>query len=307
MTTEITIYQGNTELTQGEFQVSMDDAEQMYNWLREVESDGTKHYYQHDVQEFLLFVAKPVSEVERSDMLNFRDSLNAQELTPGTVARKIYAVRSFFRYCTETSEYLDRNRVKIKTPKVQQKQAHRILSEVEVMRLIEATKGNARNHALVRLLYNSGMRVSEVCGITWNDCIDRDELGVQITVIGKGNKQREVLVSRSVWEEMKTLRKDTSDFVFQSRKATIREDGTLSRELDESAINRIITNAAKQAGIEGNVSPHWLRHSHASHALQNGANINLVSETLGHDNLSTTGKYLHSRPNTSSSQFVKDF
>ena len=175
------------------------------------------------------------------------------------------------------------------------------------MRLIEATKGNARNHALVRLLYNSGMRVSEVCGITWNDCIDRDELGVQITVIGKGNKQREVLVSRSVWEEMKTLRKDTSDFVFQSRKATIREDGTLSRELDESAINRIITNAAKQAGIEGNVSPHWLRHSHASHALQNGANINLVSETLGHDNLSTTGKYLHSRPNTSSSQFVKDF
>lgn len=308
--TAITIYQGNTAIEPApEFQVSVDDVKQMYDWLREVESEETKHYYEHDVKEFILFVGKSVHDVTRSDMLDYRDALKAKGLADGTIAKKIYAVRSFFRYCNETSEYLDRNRVKIKAPKVHNKQAHRILSEVEVMRLIEATKGNARNHAIVQLMYNSGMRVSEVCGVKWSNCIDRGELGVQITVVGKGNKQREVLVDSRVWQEMKTLRNDApDDFVFQSRKLTLdTETGNLTRELDESAVNRVITSAAKQAGIEGHVSPHWLRHSHASHALDNGANINLVSETLGHENLATTGKYIHSKPNTSSSQFVKVF
>jgi integrase/recombinase XerD len=100
---------------------------------------------------------------------------------------------------------------------------------------------------------------------------------------------------------MVSLRNDNTapdDFIFQSRKG--------HGQLENKQVERVVIEAARRAGIEGNVSPHWLRHSHASHALDNGANINLVSETLGHENLATTGKYLHARPNASSSQYVED-
>jgi site-specific recombinase XerD len=263
-------------------------------------------FYRHDAKEFLTFCGKGITEITIFDVQDYEDMLNehisvetGNKLSDATKARKINAVKSLLTFCSRIGYVQVNVGTAHKAPTVQSKVSHRILSEVEVMRLIEAVKDNPRNHAIMRLLYNAGLRVSEVCGITWNDCIDRGELGAQITVIGKGNKQREVLVSLSVWNEMKSLRVPVDQgYVFQSRKGHGKLTGV--------QVERVVTQAAKIAGIDGNVSPHWLRHSHASHSLDNGANINLVKETLGHADIRTTGMYLHARPNTSSSQFVKD-
>ena len=122
-------------------------------------------------------------------------------------------------------------------------------------------------------------------------------LAAQVTVFGKGSKTRVVLLPPSVWAELVALRAGAQPDapVFRSRKG-----GHLHR----TAIERLVGDAAAQAGLEGKVSPHWLRHSHATHALERGAPIHLVQATLGHASVATTGRYLHARPTDSSARYL---
>ncbi len=159
-----------------------------------------------------------------------------------------------------------------------------------------ALEPKPRNRALLRLLYGAGLRVSELCALTWRDCQERDGAG-QITVLGKGSKTRAVLLSAETWGEVAALRggADPDAPMFVSRKG-----GPLSA----SQALRIVRAAARRAGIKGAVSPHWLRHAHASHALDRGAPIHLVQSTLGHASVATTGRYVHARPTDSSSRYL---
>lgn len=184
----------------------------------------------------------------------------------------------------------------VKAPKVRSGLAQRILTEEQVIRMV-SLETNKRNHAILRLLYHAGLRVSELVGLTWGDVIARSD-GAQLSVWGKGEKQRQVLISQSMYDELLSLdvRFFGNDrYVFQSRKG---KAGTV--QMNTSQVNRIVTGAAKRAGIQGNVSPHWLRHAHASHSLDRGTNIAVVRDTLGHANLATTSKYTHARPTESS-------
>lgn len=123
----------------------------------------------------------------------------------------------------------------------------------------------------------------------------------QVTVFGKGGKTRTVLLAAPIWVEVLRLRGDAGldEPVFRSRKSDVKGSG-----LDRSQVYRIVASAAKRAGIEGQVSPHWLRHAHASHSLDRGAPIHLVQTTLGHASVATTSRYLHARPNESSSLYL---
>src|SRR5690606_21296856 len=108
---------------------------------------------------------------------------------------------------------------------------------------------------------------------------------------------RTVLMPESVWKALMSLCGDEKDGhpVFRSRKGG---------HLHESQVWRIVRRAAERAGIDKNVSSHWLRHAHASHALDRGAPIHLVQATLGHSSIATTGKYLHARPTESSGSYL---
>jgi integrase/recombinase XerD len=171
----------------------------------------------------------------------------------------------------------------------------RILDETEVFRILALEPG-ARNHALLKLLYAGGLRVSEICALKWSDLQVRTE-GGQATVYGKGNKTRVVLLPGSVFGELLCLRENAANDVpvFRSRKGG---------HLDPSQALRIVKAAAKRAGVLKAVSPHWFRHAHASHALDHGAPISLVQVTLGHASVATTGRYLHARPNDSSCRYL---
>jgi site-specific recombinase XerD len=175
--------------------------------------------------------------------------------------------------------------------------AERILSEAEVHRML-ALEPEPRNQVLLRLLYAAGLRVSEACELKRRDLQARGE-GGQVTVYGKGAKTRAVLLTKGTWEALAAIRPEEAapdDPVFRSRKK--------ADHLDPSQVMRIVRTAARRAGIAGNVSPHWLRHAHASHALNRGCPIHLVQATLGHASVATTGGYLHVRPTDSSTRYL---
>jgi integrase/recombinase XerD len=190
--------------------------------------------------------------------------------------------------------------------------AQRILPETEVARLFDLA-GPGRDRILLGLLYQSGVRVSEVARLKWCDVVVRDggrttvgdppTVGApatptgQITVFGKGGKTRSILLKPQTWQALLALRGQAqpADPVFRSRKGG---------HLDPSRIRRIVYAAAQRAGLPAGVSPHWLRHAHASHALDRNAPIHLVRATLGHSSVSTTGRYLHARPSESSSLYL---
>ena len=117
---------------------------------------------------------------------------------------------------------------------------------------------------------------------------------MQLSITGKGGKVRQVLLPEIVSRSLLSLRGDSgaNDPVFASRKGGGR--------LTERAVNGVVKRAAKAAGINEAISPHWLRHAHGSHAIERGASLPEAQATLGHGNISTTSGYLHARPDSSS-------
>ncbi len=154
--------------------------------------------------------------------------------------------------------------------------------------LLEAVADQPRDHALIRLLYNGGLRVSELVTLRWRNLVD----GVA-NITGKGGKTRVVRLSRGTWDELAALRSAEAigeDFVFPM-----------------SAVNawKRVKRAAQLAGVtDVPVSPHFLRHSHGTHALRRGADLATVRDTLGHASIATTSRYLHARPEKSSGDYL---
>ncbi|MEM1395644.1 MAG: tyrosine-type recombinase/integrase, partial [Cyanobacteria bacterium P01_H01_bin.150] len=207
-------------------------------------------------------------------------------------------IKSLFSFAKELGVISSNLGILVKSPKAKISLAERILTEEEVQNLINHAT-NPRDKAIIRLLYYAGLRVSELCALKWRDLKPRKDGGGQITVFGKGDKTRTVLVGKGIWRSVNDLKDYASknDPVFVSR-----EGGHLHR----SMVFLIVKNAAKRAKIEGNVSPHWLRHSHASHSLDRGAPIHLLQKTLGHSSVAITEMYLHAKPTDSSGLYLPD-
>jgi integrase/recombinase XerD len=277
------------------------DAKFLLLWLHG-KAEKTVKAYVADITRFYKCVGKSLQVATLEDLQVFVNSL--VHLKPASRSRALAAVKSALSFGVKTG-YLKVNvGAVVKLPKLEDKLAERIMSESSVARML-ALKMNRRNHAILALLYRAGLRVSELCNLTWRNLQERDEAG-QITVFGKGKKTRHVLIDRETWQEVMQLHKNEGPdaYVFQSRQMHSRRNKA-DRRLDESMVHRIVASAAKRAGITGNVSPHWMRHAHATHALENGAPITLVKETLGHKSIETTAKYTHVRPNASSGHYLK--
>jgi len=258
-------------------------------WLHG-KSPHTQRAYKADVQRLLDFVDnKPLAGITLNDLQSFADSLN--HLSANSAKRKINAVKSLLTFGQKLG-YLQFNvGAAMNAPKSKNTLAERILTEAEVHSMIALTKKN-RDKVLLRLLYASAGRVSEICALKWRDVRPSGDRG-QVTLFGKGAKTRAVVVSKATWQALQSLRGERLDdeAVFRSQKG-----GALA----SSQVWRIVRAAAKRAGIVGHVSPHWFRHSHASHALERGASVALVRDTLGHSSLAVTSMYTHARPTESS-------
>lgn len=278
------------------------DAPFLRLWLHG-KSEKTQTAYSADMHKFYTLVHKSLRATTLEDLQAFSDSL--AHLKPTTRARAMAALKSALSFGVKTG-YLQVNvGTVVKLPKIEDTLAERIMTESAIARLL-ALETHRRNHAILTLLYHAGLRVSELCNLTWRNLQERDQAG-QISVFGKGRKTRQVLLDRETWQEVMRLQRPGAgpdEYVFQSRQAGSSK-GKRDRRLDENTVYRIVQAAARRAGIAGNVSPHWMRHAHATHALENGAPITLVQATLGHTSIETTARYTHVRPNASSGQYLK--
>ena len=172
--------------------------------------------------------------------------------------------------------------------------AKRIVSEVDVALLVRGAR-TKRDRVLLEVLYAGGLRVSELVALTWSDVLTRDKEGrVQLSIVGKGGVVRQVLLPAAVSRSLLSLRGDAgaNDPVFASRKG--------GGPLTTRAVQGTVKRAAAKAGLDAPISPHWLRHAHASHAIDRDATLPEVQSTLGHGNIATTSGYLHARPESSS-------
>jgi integrase/recombinase XerD len=264
-------------------------------------SPHTQRAYRADAQRFLRFVAKPLRAVTLGDLQAFADALGGQA---SSRARTLGSVKSLLSFGQRLG-YLPLNiGGALKLPPRKDTLAERILDEPTVQRML-ALEPTRRNQVLLRLLYATGARVAELAGLRWRDVVARAD-GGQVTLFGKGGKTRTVLLPPSVFDQLVALR-GTAPLeapVFPGRRG---------RPLDVSSIRLIVYAAARRTDLgadlekeqpKRHVSPHWLRHAHATHALERGAPIHLVQATLGHASVATTGRYTHARPTDSSARYL---
>jgi integrase/recombinase XerD len=310
------------------------DSDQMLvrRWLAE-KSPRTQDEYARDLEQFVEFVDLPLRNVTLGHLQEYREHLADQGYAKSSQKRKLSAVKSIFTFGTKLRYFAHNVGAALSTPSVRNDRAKRILSEADLWAILR-DENDLRNHVLLRLFYASGGRISDVEGLRWRDLKDRPDLegpdgrpGGQVTFFGKGDKTRAVTLYSKVWSLIVRLHDEEEaegfggpdDPVFRSQKG-----GCLSRTQIWRVVKKAATRASvkltEKTGADGavkrdengepimtsQVSPHWFRHAHASHALQKGADLELVRETLGHESIETTKTYLHAQPGKSSSYYVDE-
>jgi len=253
-------------------------------------SANTKRAYLSDVDRLFAHIDnKPLAGMTLADLQSFADSLTGEASTRG---RTIAAVKSLLSFGQRIGMLKFNVGAALQKPKSRDTLADRILDEPTVQRLLAVAEG--RDHAILRVLYAAGLRVSEAASLRWSDVHDADDGGAFLIVFGKGGKTRSVRVSAATAAVIRAERGDAHDEAPVFR-------GRAGEPLTASSLWRIVRRAARAAGITRAVSPHCLRHAHASHALDRGALLTVVRDTLGHSSIAVTDRYVHARPGDSSS------
>jgi len=241
-----------------------------------------------DLKELLL-------AVDTDTVRRFMAELNELQYSKSTIARKLATLRSFYKFLVRRN-YLDSNPVAtVKTPK-QEKKLPRFLEYEEVQRLLSAPPVNnwlgARDKAILEVLYSTGMRVSEIVALNMDDV---DFLGEVIHIRGKGKKERIAPIGSSALQAIQHYiefrnRRMANDSNFDAKVLFANKHG---QRLSVRSVRRKMDKYLKEAGLDPAISPHTLRHSFATHMLNNGADLRSVQELLGHQSLSTTQIYTH--------------
>lgn len=251
-------------------------------------SNNTSLSYVKDVALFSDFIKKDLLLVDKKDIEKYIRSLNKSSKT---ISHIISSLKSFYNYYMRMGNIKSNPIDEIDRPKIEKK-IPEFLTLDEVSNLLNFEVNNefeARNKAILELLYSSGLRISELTSLELSN-IDLDECLVR--VMGKGSKERIVPLGDYAIDALKEyiyfyrpmLNKNNSSYVFLNNRG-----GVLSRQF----IFKVIKEECIKKGIRKNVSPHTLRHTFATHLLKNGADLRIIQELLGHENLSTTQIYTH--------------
>lgn len=251
-------------------------------------SNNTSLSYVKDATLFSNFIKKDLLLVDKKDIEKYIRSLNKSSKT---ISHVISSLKSFYNYYMRMGNINSNPTDEIDRPKIEKK-IPEFLTLEEVSSLLNFKVNNefeARNKAILELLYSSGLRISELTSLELSN-IDLDECLVR--VMGKGSKERIVPLGDYAIEALKEyiyfyrpmLNKNNSSYIFLNNRG-----GVLSRQF----IFKVIKEECIKKGIRKNVSPHTLRHTFATHLLKNGADLRIIQELLGHENLSTTQIYTH--------------
>jgi len=264
------------------------------NYL-EVEKNYSQHTlrsYRSDLLELASFLKdKEPKDVTHLDLRRFMADLKGRNCSRRTVVRKLAAIRSFFKFLLREKLVKANPADSVFTPKLDRRLPE-FLDQGRIVDLITAPiKKNItgfRDRAIMEVLYSTGIRVSELVGL---DCENVDFIAGVIKVRGKGKKERIALLGkeaqravRDYVQERQVSGNDRTKALFLNKQG---------KRLSDRGIRRLINKYVRQCSIEKKISPHSIRHSFATHMLNNGADLRSVQELLGHKNLSTTQIYTH--------------
>lgn len=260
-------------------------------------SENTLAAYKRDLLQYWEYLNRrglvTWEEADNKNILAFLMYLQGHGQTSNSISRKLAAIKSFYRFLFQEN-YLAHNPAELlSTPKLVRK-LPRVLNPVEVNVLLAAPKTNdpstLRDKAMLELLYATGVRVSELVNLTLTDL--NLEMGY-LKCFGKGAKERIVPLGSLAQAALLAylhkgrphlLKKGNSEFLFLNQQGKV---------LTRQGFWKILKKYAHEAGIESRITPHTLRHSFATHLLENGADLRSVQEMLGHVDISTTQIYTH--------------
>ncbi len=256
-------------------------------------SPRTLDAYRRDLASLAMFREGNVGDATVEDLESWLAEMRAAGLAPSTLARRVSAVRTYFRHLILIGAKNENPAAAIKLPR-RARRLPRALSPSETERLIEAASGTTprilRDRALVELLYGAGLRVSEAMGLEKN-AVDLENRIVRVH--GKGGKDRLVPLGRPAAESARrylALGRPQLDRRYRPELFLNARGGALTR----AGAFLILRRLAERAGLEPErVHPHLLRHSFATHLLEGGADLRSVQEMLGHADLGTTERYTH--------------
>lgn len=257
-------------------------------------SPHTLRSYAADLTEFTRFLTdEKIGELPDADTRAVRAyvaRLHQRRLSKATIARKLAAVRSCFRFLARRGALPANPARQVRSPRLGRRLPS-FLPVDEATLLLNAppepSAAGARDRALLELLYASGLRVAEGCGL---DLDDLDEARRTVRVVGKGDKERVVPVGETALEALAAY------LAMRGRQRGPLFLNARGGRLTPRSAHRIVRARARQVGIDQRVTPHTLRHSFATHMLGAGADLRLIQELLGHSRLSTTQRYTHVSP-----------
>lgn len=258
-------------------------------------SKETCYNYKRDLEDYSSFLnSKKIDylKIKKLEVMEYLKYLDYLKYTNKTVSRHLSSIRSFYNYLVEI-KLLETNIFRrIKNPKVQKKLPN-YLNIVEVEDILdsikEETKENIRDKCVFELLYSTGIRVSEASNVKLKDI---DAFSKTIRIFGKGSKERIVYYGNVAEDILNKYLKVRNDFLIKGDCEYLFIN-KLGRRLSRVSIEQIINKIIDNSSIKHKISPHVLRHSFATHLLDNGADLRSVQELLGHENLNTTEIYTH--------------
>lgn len=252
-------------------------------------SKNTLISYMNDLYYFYLFQNKDLTEVNESDIKDYLLHINNIKNDATTIRRKISSLKSFYKYLyrNDFMEKKDYPLNKVSYPKIEKKLPKFVYYNelLEIINESSKDKDGIRDRLIIEMLYATGLRVSELINIKYCDIDSNDR---RIRVLGKGNKERIVYYGEyagsALKEYINTHKKNEENYLFTNNKGG---------KITDAGIRYIINNIMSKLSIKTHVTPHTLRHTFATDMLNNGCDIKIVQELLGHTSLRATQIYTH--------------
>lgn len=253
-------------------------------------SETTVRAYKTDVLQFIAFLHENnvavthICDVTKVDVLEYLAALSKRGLTGVARARKLSALREYFRFCESLGLLEKSPTAGIDTPK-REKHSRQYLRSDEFTKMLSLAGGNPRDYAILQVFLQTGIRVSELAGLTLTDV---DLHKPAITVRGKGNSEREIALEKRGVQALKNYLavrpQSLSEIIFLNYQGT---------PISERGIRKLVVKYTKNAGITKRASCHTFRHTFATYKAEKGVSPFQLQQWLGHANLNTTQIYVH--------------
>lgn len=256
---------------------------------------NTKNSYQNELNKYMRFLVRrgiwDIENIKYHDITDYLKELNTLKLKPQSIAHSITVIRNFHKYFVKIGDLENDVSKSIDHPKLR-KQLPVTLSIQEVDQLLDIetkTPFDYRNKAMLELIYGTGLRISELLSLTLNDI---DSINCTVRCMGKGRKERIVPINDFIIKSLSgylEVRNELEKTEHHNQLFLNNHGKPLTRQGFFKVLKRLLM----EKGLNTNVSPHTLRHSFATHLLENGADLRVIQEMLGHSDIATTRIYTH--------------